>query len=128
MTIRRTLIATIGAAFVGAAMLSAQSGPSVTPTTTASNTTYRGCVNPGAGDKAFLLTAAVEKGSKNKDKVSLKLVAGSEKIKIENFLSRDVEVQGTLDAAPASSGASENGETLRTFTVTKITWKADYCG
>ena len=127
MNIRRTLVATIGAAFVGAAMLSAQSGPSATPTTTASNTTFRGCVNPGAGDKAFLLTAAVEKGAKNKDKVSLKLVAGSEKIKIENFLSRDVEVQGTIEAAPASSG-SENGETLKTFTVTKITWKADYCG
>ena len=127
MNIRRTLVATIGAAFVGAVMVSAQSGPSVASTTTANPTTYRGCVNPGAGDKAFLLTAAVEKGAKNKEKVSLKLVAGSEKVKIENFLSRDVEVQGTLEAAKAS-GNSENGESLGTFTVTKITWKADYCG
>ena len=127
MNIRRTLVATIGAAFVGAAMLSAQSGPSVTPATTAGPTTYRGCVNPGVGDKAFLLTAAVEKGAKSKEKVSLKLVAGSEKVKIENFLSRDVEVQGTLEPAQAS-GSSENGETLSTFKVTKITWKADYCG
>jgi hypothetical protein len=118
---------TMGAALVSAAMVSAQG--SAQSGSADGTVVYRGCLSTGAGQGNFILSKATEKGQKSKDKISLKVTAASDKVKLETFLLREVEITGTLGTPTNGNPTlSEGGEVLRTLTATKITWRADYCG
>ena len=129
----RMFALTIGATMASAVLVTAQqksagTGSATSPSAPA-KITYTGCLTPGSGENAYLLTNGKEKGVKGKDnpRVNFKLVAG-EKVKLEPHVTHEVTVTGTLSeaAAPASSGAS--GETLRTFTVTTVKTESPSCG
>ena len=117
---RRTVVATLGAAVMSVAALAAQDkGATVV---------YRGCLNLGSTEGTFLMSKAAEKGAKDKAKVSLKVTPATDKVKLEPFVLKEVEISGTFEAAPAASGSTEGGEQLSTLKATKVTWKNDYCG
>jgi hypothetical protein len=116
------------------AVLAAQesrSAGSASGSTTAQAVVYRGCLNVGAADGTFFMSKATEKNQKGKDKISLKVTAASDKVKLEPFIMKEVEITGTVEAAPAaatSGPAADGGEALGTLKATKVTWKNDYCG
>jgi hypothetical protein len=94
---------------------------------------YRGCLNLGTADGTFFMSKATEKNEKNqkgKEKISLKVTPASDKVKLEPFVLKEVEITGTVEAPAAASSvpAAEGGEVLGTLKATKITWKNDYCG
>jgi hypothetical protein len=113
------VVATLGAAVMSVAALAAQDKDSKV---------YRGCLNLGATEGTFYMSKAAEKGQKGKDKVSLKVTPASDKVKLEPFVLKEVEITGTFEAAPASATTTEGGEVLSTLKATKVTWKNDYCG
>ena len=123
----RTTIALVGAAFMSAAVLSAQNttatpaASSKTPASSANTVTYTGCLIPGSTGDSFVLANATAKGDKAKQKVSLNVVPSSSKVKVADRLTNAVEVVGTVTPAAKSGDAP-------TLTVTKISWKGDYCG
>ncbi len=118
MNIRRTVVATLGALVVSAAAVAAQDKTSTVA--------YRGCLNLGTSEGTFFMSKASTKGQK--DKVSLKVTPATDKVKLEPFVLKEVEITGTFEAAPAASGSAEAGEQLGTLKATKVTWKNDYCG
>jgi hypothetical protein len=123
VNIRRTIFATLGTVIVSTALISAQDSlgfAAQTSSAGANTVTFRGCLNQGAADRTYVLSNAAEKGQKDKKRVTLKVVSGSEKVKLDQFLSRDVEITGEV-----RDGA---GDSLDTLSATKVTWKADYCG
>jgi hypothetical protein len=113
----------MAAAVVSGAALSARETSNQTP---ANTVTYRGCLNQGTGDKTYVLANAQEKGQKGKEKVTFKVVPATEKVSLERFLTNEVEVTGTLDKSAGTP--SDKGGTLGTFTATKVSWRADFCG
>jgi hypothetical protein len=124
----RTTIAFVGAAFMSVAVLSAQtptatpSPPSKTSGAASANTvTYTGCLIPGPSADSFILSNATAKGDKAKQKVSLNVVPSSTKVKVADRMTNAVEVVGTVTPATQKGDAP-------TLTVTKISWKGDYCG
>ena len=119
---RRMVVATLGAAVMSVAALAAQDK--------GSTVVYRGCLNLGTTEGTFFMSKATEKSPKDKEKVSLKVTPATDKVKLEPFVLKEVEITGTIEAAPAASttGAAEGGEVLRTLNATKVTWKNDYCG
>jgi hypothetical protein len=88
---------------------------------------YRGCLNLGTSEGTFFMSKATEKSQKGKEKISLKVTPATDKVKLEPFVLKEVEISGTFEAAPAGA-PSEGGEALGTLKATKITWKNDYCG
>ena len=130
----RMFVLTIGATIASAALIGAQqkstgtgSGTTATP---AANVTYVGCLSPGSGENAYLLTNGKQKGVKGKDtpRVNFKLVA-AERVRLEPHVTHEVSVTGTLSEAPAAAAASgASGETLRTFTVTAVKTESTSCG
>ena len=124
MKIYRTL-AVVGALVMGAAMVSAQeksAAPASGSGSSDKTVTYVGCLQPGPSGDTFLLSAAQQKGSKEKTKDALlKVVSGSDKVNLEASLTKQVEVKGTIEPAAKDSDLSK-------FTVTSVKWRADYCG
>jgi len=123
----RTFVAFAGAALLGAVTLVAQEKSSQPQSGAGAKTsdgkpvTFSGCLVFGSNDGSFALISATEKGSKDKTKVSLKVVPATPKLDLASQLTHAVEITGTLAAA---SGASDRPE----LTATKIKWVADYCG
>lgn len=125
----RTTIAFVGAAFMSVAVLSAQNttgttaAASKTPASSANAVTYTGCLIPGPGPTgdSFILSNATAKGDKAKAKVQLNVVPSSAKVKVADRVTNAVEVVGTVTPAAQKGDAP-------TLTVTKISWKGDYCG
>ncbi len=128
MNIRQALFATLAAAAVSAAALSATEPQNPRAGAATNTVVYRGCLNKGSADRTFVLTKATEKGQKGAEKVTFKVVAATDKVSLERFVLNEVEVTGTMDGTPAPAGSAESGETLATLTATKVTWRADYCG
>ena len=130
---RNRLIALMIGAMMSAAVLSAQqkstaSGSGSAPADAGKAVTYVGCLAPGSGTDAYMLTNAKEKGVKgNAPRLTFKL-APSEKIKLEPHVTHEVAVTGTFADTPASSPSSAAGEAVRTFTVTRVTSQAPSCG
>jgi hypothetical protein len=86
---------------------------------------YRGCLNLGTTDGTFFMSKATEKNQKDKEKISLKVTPATDKVKLGPFVQKEVEITGTLEAAPAGATGSE---AVRTIKATKVTWKNDLCG
>lgn len=134
MNIRRTVVATLSAAVIGTVVLAAQdgrSGGSTSGSTSAQTVVYRGCLNLGTADGTFFMSKAAEKNQKGKEKISLKVTPATDKVKLEPFILKEVEITGTVEGATAgatSGAAAEGGEVLGTLKATKVTWKNDYCG
>ena len=124
-----TIGATIASAVLGAAQQKSTGSGSGSDSSTTAKVTFVGCLTPGSGENAYLLTNGKEKGAKGKDnpRVNFKLVAG-EKVRLEPHVTHEVTITGTLSepVAPATSGAS--GEALRTLTVTSIKTESSSCG
>ena len=91
--------------------------------------TFVGCLEPGTGDGNYTLTNADEKGTKGAEHVTIKVVAASDKVKLEEHLTQSVQITGTFSdtTKPAADGSTE-GAKLPTFTATKVSWERDYCG
>ncbi len=130
----RTFVATIGAVIASAAFLAAQTKPT-TPAAQAAapaagkTVTYIGCLGPGSSENQFLMSNAEEKGVKGGQKhLYFKVVPASEKVNLEERVTQQVEITGTFSDATPPATSSESGEKLPTFTATKVSYKADYCG
>jgi len=109
----RIAIAFLGALAVSAAVVSAHAAPQKS----GSDRVFSGCLIPGPTANSYLLTAATEKGVKDKDKATFVVVAGSDKVNVGRYVTNAVEVHGSLaDGNPP------------TISATKVNWKADYCG
>jgi len=80
----------------------------------------------GSKADSYYLTSAKQKGVKNSEK-SLKVVAASPKVKLEPFVTNEVEVTGTVDQ-PTAAGGTDNSAAVRTLTVTKVKVRTQYCG
>jgi hypothetical protein len=128
----RTFLAACGAAVLSAALVSAQDKPSshdsssAAASANANAVTFTGCLNVGSKADSYYLTSAKQKGVKNSEK-SLKVVAASPKVKLEPFVTNEVEVTGTVDQ-PTAAGATDNSAAVRTLTVTKVKVRTQYCG
>lgn len=128
----RTFLAACGAAVLSAALVSAQDKPSshdsssAAASANANAVTFTGCLNVGSKADSYYLTSAKQKGVKNSEK-SLKVVASSPKVKLEPFVTNEVEVTGTVDQ-PTAAGGTDNSAAVRTLTVTKVKVRTQYCG
>ena len=127
----RTFLAACGAAVLSAALVSAQDKPSshdsssAAASANANAVTFTGCLNVGSKADSYYLTSAKQKGVKNSEK-SLKVVAASPKVKLEPFVTNEVEVTGTVDQPTAAGGT--DSAAVRTLTVTKVKVRTQYCG
>ena len=138
MNSHRTLAMILGAALIGAASVSAQQNPSSDRTEPAASAaaqadkpvTYIGCLSPGTAADNFVLLKAEQKGQKTKaeDRLSLRVVAATPKVKLEPYVTQEVEVTGTLTGSPTTASESEEGAALRVFTATNVKWRASSCG
>ena len=128
----RTLAIILGAAVVSAASITAQqtsTGPSdSTAAQDAKPVTYIGCLSAGTSEENFVLLNAQQKGQKDKDRVALKVVAATPKVKLEPYVTQEVEVTGMLTGSPTTASQSEEGAALRVFTATNVKWRASSCG
>ena len=128
----RTFLAACGAAVLSAALVSAQDKPSshdnssAAASANANAVTFTGCLNVGSKADSYYLTSAKQKGVKNSEK-SVKVVAATPKVKLEPFVTNEVEVTGTVDQ-PTAAGGTDNGAAVRTLTVTKVKVRTQYCG
>jgi hypothetical protein len=129
----KTFVAVCGAVVLSAALVNAQAKPAGEGNNaennngaSASTVTFTGCLNPGSNADSYYLTNAKQKGVKNADK-SLKIVAAP-KVKLEPFVTGEVEVTGTVDPADAAAASSEGSSKTRTLTVTKVKLRHQYCG
>jgi hypothetical protein len=126
----RTFLAVCGAVVMSAALVGAQNKPS--PETTnnsganANTVTFTGCLNAGSSADSYYLTNAKRKGVKNADK-TLKIVPANPKVKLEQFLTQEIEVTGPIDP-PDSSAGSDAPSAARTVTVTKVKFRTQSCG
>jgi hypothetical protein len=129
----RTFLAVCGAAVLSAALVSAQDKPSGNTNdnnnsgaVNANTVTFTGCLNSGSNSDSFYLTSAKQKGVKSSDK-SLKVVAATPKVKLEPFVTQEVEVTGTVEQ-PETAAATGSSGAVRTLTVTKVKFRTQYCG
>ena len=127
----KTFVAVCGAVVLSAALVNAQQKPAGEGNNSENNSgasaatvTFTGCLNPGSNADSYYLTNAKQKGVKNGDK-ALKIVAAP-KVKLEPFVTGEVEVTGTVDQ-PATAG-SDGSSKVRTLTVTKAKLRNQYCG
>ena len=129
----RTFLAACGAAVLGVALVSAQDKPSSHDTSgaaasaNANAVTFTGCLSPGSNGNSYYLTNAKQKGVKNSEK-SVKVVAATPKVKLEPFVTNEVEVTGTVDQPTAAGGTDNGAAVVRTLTVTKVKVRTQYCG
>ena len=127
----RTFLAVCGAAVLSAALVAAQEKPSGdnnnNANANANAVTFTGCLNSGSNADSYYLTSAKQKGVKNSDK-ALKVVAATPKVKLEPFVTQEVEVTGTIDQADAAPKTDSSSSAARTLTVTKVKFRAQYCG
>jgi hypothetical protein len=131
----RTLAIILGAAVVSIASVSAQQKPTGPSDPAAAQdlkpVTYIGCLSAGTAENNFVLLNAQQKGQKEKDRVALKVVAATPKVKLEPHVTQEVEITGTLGTSPASSSSSEassEGEVLRVLTATSVKFRVSSCG
>ena len=131
----RTFAAVCGAIVLSTALIGAQAKPAGegnsgenSNSASAATVTFTGCLNPGSDSDSFYLTSAKQKGVKNTDK-SVKIVAATPKVKLEPFVTQEVEVTGTVDQ-PAATAApnADGGSQVPTVTVTKVKYRSQYCG
>jgi hypothetical protein len=127
----RTFLAVCGAAVLSAALVGAQEKPAVdsnsnSGTSNANAVTFTGCLSSGSNQDSYYLTSAKQKGVKNSDK-SVKIIAATPKVKLEPFVTQEVEVSGTIDQ-PATASGTGPGSQVRTLTVTKVKSRSQYCG
>ena len=126
---KRTFLAVCAAALVSTALVGAQgksSGDGNNGAAPDANAvTFTGCLSPGSNQDSYYLTKAKQKGVKTPDK-TLKIVAANPKVKLEPFVTEEVEVTGTIDEADAASG-TDNSKT-RTLTVSKVKVRTESCG
>jgi hypothetical protein len=135
----RTFAAVCGAVVLSVALVGAQAHPSgdAKPANDkndgkngadANALTFTGCLNPGSNGDTFYLTNVKQKGAKSADK-TLKLVAAKtdKKVGLGTFVTNEVEVTGSFDQPNAAPDAAESGQ-ARTVTVTKVKFRAQYCG
>ena len=135
----RTFAAVFGAVVLSAALVGAQAHPSSDAKSAndkndgkngadANALTFTGCLNPGSNGDTFFLTNVKQKGAKSVDK-TLKLVAAKtdKKVGLGTFVTNEVEVTGSFDQPNAAPDAAESGQ-ARTVTVTKVKFRAQYCG
>ena len=127
---KRTFLAVCAAALVSTALVGAQGKSSGDGTNNAAAdanaVTFTGCLSPGSSPDSYYLTKAKQKGVKNSDK-ALKIVPANPKVKLEPFVTEEVEVTGTIDPAETAAGA-DNGGKARTLTVTKVKVRTQSCG
>jgi hypothetical protein len=130
----RTFAAVCGAVLVSTTLIGAQGRPAGeshsgdnSNSASAASVTFTGCLNPGSNADSFYLTSAKQKGVKNADK-SVKVVPANPKVKLDQFLTREVELVGTLDQPDAASADTADGAKARTLTVTKAKVRNDSCG
>ena len=131
----RTFVAVCGAMLVSTALIGAQAKPAGegnsgenNNSASAATVTFTGCLNPGSNADSFYLTSAKQKGAKNADK-SVKVVPANPKVKLDQFLTNEVELTGTIDQAEAPSTDNADGAAkARTLTVTKAKVRRDSCG
>jgi hypothetical protein len=127
----RTFLALCGAALMSTALVCAQEKPSgdgngsTAATANANAVTFTGCLSPGSSSDSYYLTNAKQKGVKNADK-TFKIVAATPKVKLEPFVTEEVEVTGTIDQAAAASGTDSSK--IRTVTVSKVKVRTESCG
>ena len=131
----RMFVATVGAVIASVGILAAQTKTpqpaSGSAPAQAAGKIYVGCLGPGSSENTFLLSNAEEKGHKGKaEHLYFKVVPASEKVNLEERVTQQVEVTGTFsDSTPPVAGSESGaGEKLPTFSATKVTYKADYCG
>jgi hypothetical protein len=132
----RTYVAILGAAIMSVAMVSAQdksappSGSGTAAPPAGKPVTYIGCLEPGTGENNFTLTNAEEKGNKDKKAAHLtfKVIASSDKVKLEDHLTQAVQITGTFADATPLAGQSDTPEKLATLTATNVKYERDYCG
>ncbi len=131
----RTFAAVCGAVLVSTALIGAQGKPAGdgnsgenSNSASAATVTFTGCLNPGSNSDSFYLTSAKQKGVKNADK-SLKVVPANPKVKLDQFVTGEVELTGTIDQADApAADKSEGAAKARTLTVTKAKLRQQACG
>jgi hypothetical protein len=85
--------------------------------------TFTGCLSPQSKSDSFYLTSAKQKGVKGAAQ-TVKIVPATKKVDLDAFVTKEVEVTGSLDKAAAAAAGSEATPTL---TVTKIKSRADGC-
>ena len=125
----RTFLAVCGAVVMSAALVGAQNKPSEGANNSGANAntvTFTGCLNAGSNADSYYLTNAKRKGVKNADK-TLKIVPANPKVKLEPFMTQEVELTGPIDP-PDSATGSEAGTSARTLTVTKVKFRSQSCG
>ena len=133
----RTFAAVCGAVVLSAALVGAQGHAAVDGKSKddgkngadANTVTFTGCLSPGSNPETFYLTNAKQKGVKNADK-TVKLVAAKtdKKVGLDNFVTNEVEVTGTIDEANGTAAAAGAPGQSRTLTVTKVKVRGQYCG
>jgi len=129
----RTFVAVCTAVVMSAAILGAQSKPADSDKATdaeknaaASNAgvvTFTGCLSPQSKSDSFYLTSAKQKGVKGAEQ-TVKIVPATKKVDLDAYVTKEVEVTGSLGKSGAASSSSEATPTL---TVTKIKLRADGC-
>ena len=130
----RMFTAVCGAMVLSTALMGAQQKPAGegnnnenTTAASANTVTFTGCLNPGSNADSYYLTNAKQKGVKNGDK-ALKIVAAP-KVKLEPFVTGEVELTGTVDQPDGQAATgSEGSSKVRTLTVTKAKLRNQYCG
>lgn len=130
----RTFAAVCGAVVMSTALIGAQGKPAGdgnsgdnSNNASAATVTFTGCLNPGSNADSFYLTSAKQKGVKNADK-SIKILPANDKVKLEQFLTREVELTGTIDQAEGAKADKADAAKARTLTVTKAKVRNDSCG
>jgi hypothetical protein len=127
----RTFLAVCGAALLSVALVGAQEKASghgtdnAAANANANAVTFTGCLNVGSKADSYYLTSAKQKGVKDSDK-ALKVVAAGPKVKLDPFVTQEVEITGTIDQADAAPKTDSSA--ARTLTVTKVKFRAQYCG
>ena len=131
----RTFLAVCGAMVLSAALVGAQQKPAGEGNTSETNSgasantvTFTGCLNPGSNADSYYLTNAKQKGVKNADK-SIKIVPANPKVKLDQFVTGEVELTGTIDQTDAAPADKADGAAkARTLTVTKAKLRSQSCG
>jgi hypothetical protein len=131
----RTLGIILGTAVISAATLSAQQNPAGPSDSAAAQdvkpVTYIGCLSAGTAADNFVLLNAQQKGQKDKDRIALKVVAATPKVKLEPHVTQEVEITGTLGTPSASGSSSESsteGAVLRVLKATTVKFRVSSCG
>jgi hypothetical protein len=127
----RTFLAACAAVVMSAALVGAQdkapaNGASADANANANAVTFTGCLSPGSNADSYYLTNAKQKGVKTSEK-TVKIVAATPKVKLEPFVTQEVEVTGSIDQAEAAT-KTEGSSAVRTLTVNKLKVRTGSCG